>query len=447
MSESMRPPSISSLLASIAFVLGVAGCRGDKSQDVAQGADAPRLTNAQVGGSSGASGAATGSASWTVSAPSPSASAMPSLAGALGNGPATAAAKTHAHAPPIGAGTLVDVPAGTFPSGSTPGDEGREPALEPALVDIALPAFQIDALPYPNDPRQPVRTGVSQAEAAQLCGARGERLCSELEWERACKGDANDMFSTGAGWDATCDSDRASCASGFGARGMGVMPEHTSSTFAAAEHAVRAGADSAIVRGGDSSAAGTDIVAAKRCAFRGRMNASTARNVGFRCCKGPESTQTIAPIQTHPPFRKSGIDAAALSKIVAQLPELSRFTDGVRFYDPADVANVTGRSGALHDGIAYSMTPILWSPETGTELLVATGRTKSTSFVLALYPLPHDKYRVASTFVMLNDVAPVALAYEPTNRKQLLWSSCWGCAGEQGAITVREDHKAIIVQY
>jgi hypothetical protein len=224
---------------------------------------------------------------------------------------------------------------------------------------------------------------------------------------------------------------------------MGAMPEHTSSTFF--------GNETEVVRGGNSGAAGTDIVAAKRCAARGKTNAATTHNIGFRCCKGAESTQSIAPVKTvakSAAFRESNVDAAALSKIVAQLPELSRLgTGAVRFYDVADIAQVTGRSGATHDGIQFTMTPMVWAPEPGVELLVTTGRTKNASFVLALYPLPHDKYRVASSFVMLNDLSPVALAYEPSNRKQLLWSACWGCAGEQGAIQVREDNKVMIVQY
>jgi hypothetical protein len=334
---------------------------------------------------------------------------------------------------------LTDIPAGEFKMGSTPGDVGRDPAVEAVLVPATMSAFQIDALPYPNDPAQKPKIGVTQAEAAALCNERGERLCTELEWERACKGPDGDMFASGASWDATCDSDVTSCASGFGARGMGSLPEHTASTLSTS--------DNFVVKGSRSNAAGVDIVAAKRCAYRGKSDPATARNVGFRCRKGTANTAEVPTIESRPTFRKTKMDAAQFAKIVADIPELSRLGEGIRFFELGDITNVTGRSGATHDGITFTPFPVLWSPELGTELLVATGRSKTASFVVALHVLPHDKYRFASSFVMLNDAAPVVIAYEPSNRKQLLWSACWGCAGEQGAVSLREDHKVMIVQY
>ena len=105
------------------------------------------------------------------------------------------------------------------------------------------------------------------------------------------------------------------------------------------------------------------------------------------------------------------------------------------------------RTGAAHEGITFTTSPILWSPESGAELLVAAGRGKTMSFVVALWTLPNDRYRFASSFLMLNDLSPVALAYEPAHRKELHWTSCWGCPGEQGSVSYRpEEHRVVIVQ-
>ena len=82
----------------------------------------------------------------------------------------------------------VEIPGGSFNVGSRPGDPGRNPELEPRLTSIELGPFQIDRLPYPNDGKSPPLTGVSRDEAKRRCAERGERLCTELEWERACKG-------------------------------------------------------------------------------------------------------------------------------------------------------------------------------------------------------------------------------------------------------------------
>jgi hypothetical protein len=44
-------------------------------------------------------------------------------------------------------------------------------------------------------------------------------------------------------------------------------------------------------------------------------------------------------------------------------------------------------------------------------------------------------------------VAPVALAYEPFRKKELRWTACWGCSGEQGAVSYRDDRRVIVVQH
>jgi hypothetical protein len=92
--------------------------------------------------------------------------------------------------------------------------------------------FYIDALPYPNEAGAIATTNVSRDEAAALCTARGKRLCTELEWERACKGPSNTIYEDGDEFrPATCGlgtaaelsakrptGQLAACISGFGVR-------------------------------------------------------------------------------------------------------------------------------------------------------------------------------------------------------------------------------------
>jgi hypothetical protein len=341
------------------------------------------------------------------------------------------AGKVHALVEAPGVGAVIDVAGGSFASGSTPGDEGRDPGVEPALVDVTLGAFGIDALPYPNDPAAAFKTGVGVEEASRLCKERGERLCSELEWERACKGPDGDPFATGAKWNAACEKDRARCASGFGVRAMGAANELTDSRFAAAE----GGADGPnLVRGGGH-----------RCAARGKGGASA--ETGFRCCKGDANAVRVAAIEARPGFKKTSIEPAQLAKIFAQIPELVRIGSDLRYFTEGDIRAMWARSGAAHEGVTFTTAPVLWSPETGAEVLVATGRGKAMSFVVALWTLPGDRYRFASSLLMLNDLSPVALAYENPHRKELRWTSCWGCNGEQGSVSYRpDDHRVVIVQ-
>jgi hypothetical protein len=167
----------------------------------------------------------------------------------------------------------------------------------------------------------------------------------------------------------------------------------------------------------------------------------------FRCCYGERNDAAIAPVESKPAFRKTSLEASDLGKIFANVPELSRIGDGVRTFGDVDMKSLVARAGAPPEGVVLTTAPILWSPGPGVELLVVTGKAKKTAFIVALWPLPHDEYRFASSFLLLGDSAPVALAYEPSRRKELRWSACWGCPGEQGAVSLRDDGRVVIVQY
>jgi hypothetical protein len=57
-----------------------------------------------------------------------------------------------------------------------------------------------------------------------------------------------------------------------------------------------------------------------------------------------------------------------------------------------------------------------------------------------------DEYLLASSFVMENEVGPVALAYNGYIRPRLHFSTCWGCPGETGKILYRDPEGPVIVQ-
>ena len=56
--------------------------------------------------------------------------------------------------PPPVAGRQIAVPAGLIHLGSETGSALRNPAHEADHVAVQLTAFEIDALPYPNDPHE-----------------------------------------------------------------------------------------------------------------------------------------------------------------------------------------------------------------------------------------------------------------------------------------------------
>jgi formylglycine-generating enzyme required for sulfatase activity len=212
-------------------------------------------------------------------ATTPTASAAPSATSA-------APAPTEA-APPSETGATVAIPAGTLRAGHTCGAVPRVTDEELAGPSIAMGEFRIDAYPYPNEAGKPPHTGVSRSEAEALCGARGKRLCTELEWERACKGPDQRVFPYGDGYDkAACETPASGlagsapkCASGFGVRDThGLAFEWTSSAWGRGKQGL------ATVRGHKGAA----NVVRERCASgQGRSPEERSAEIGFRCCSGP----------------------------------------------------------------------------------------------------------------------------------------------------------------
>src|ERR1700734_3782011 len=93
---------------------------------------------------------------------------------------------------------MVWIPTGLLHAGSELDEVPREADTEPPGVEVPLGGFYIDVLPWPDEVGAIPTTNVSRDEAARLCESKDKRLCSELEWERACKGPDNARYEYGA---------------------------------------------------------------------------------------------------------------------------------------------------------------------------------------------------------------------------------------------------------
>jgi hypothetical protein len=334
----------------------------------------------------------------------------------------------------------VDVPEGTFKGGSLPGEAGRRPDVEQRRTEVRLGPYRMDRLPYPNDPRQPPRTGASRDEAQRLCEARDSRLCTELEWERACKGPESRLFVSGATWDARCAKGPLGCASGFDLLAMGTLREWTASDVIG-----ESGVKKAAVRG----APGTAGAEQHRCAARGAERADAqSEDLGFRCCKGPKNAAVVEEPHAGQTFVQATITPARLSELLKANPKTERLAKDVRFFkEPDSAETVVSRGPGDRKGFLFTVAPLSWNPVAGAEFLVATGRSgENTSFVVVFHVMGKDEYLLASSFIMENEVGPVALAYNGYIRPRLHWSTCWGCPGETGKILYRDPDDVVIVQ-
>jgi hypothetical protein len=332
------------------------------------------------------------------------------------------------------------VPTGAFRAGSTPGEPGRRPEVEPRLSEVELGAYRIDRLPFPNDPGAAPRTGVSREEAGRLCGERGARLCTELEWERACKGPESELFPSGERFEPRCAKEPATCASGFDVLGMGTaLREWTASDIAPGT-----ARSLASVRG----AAATGPVEAHRCAARAGVSADAREgDLGFRCCSGPPNARQIAEPTLGVAYQKVKLGADRLATLLAAEPVTRDLAKDLKYFrEPDSAETVLSRGPGDKKGFSFTTSPLLWSPVAGSEFLVVSGRSgENTSFVAAFYSLGKDTYRLAGSFVMKNEAGPVALAYTDDIRPRLHFSTCWGCPGETGKILFRRPERVAIV--
>ena len=350
----------------------------------------------------------------------------------------------HAAEPPRVDAILADqsiaIPAGPFLVGSAVGTPFREPRDEADLVEVQLGAFRIDRLPYPNDPDQPMHTRATRAEAAQLCELREQRLCTELEWERACKGDdAARLFATGDAFDPGQCEDPMQCASPEGVLMMGARAgEWTSSSGNRGLDA-----STAIFRG---AAVDPELPHRHRCAARrAALPGTRSEHLGFRCCSGPEQTATYPTEPERARFRKLTPALDEVRQWLRSVPELERFADAFVPFDEAQMQRAV--DGGVEPLRGWELTGgvIEWSPGAGEQARVIAGQTGTDSLVALLYVLPGGRLQHASSFVLRNESVPIAVAFTPPSNDELLWSACWGCLGEGGSIVRREDNTLAIL--
>ncbi len=249
-----------------------------------------------------------GKASPDRAAPPPSPAAVASVASAP-------SASSAAEARP----GMVYIPAGTLRRGTPPEATPRIADEEAPGDAVDVGAFYIDALPFPNEPGAIPTTHVTRAEAQEQCARGGKRLCTEVEWERACKGPTGTAYPYGdvyraaaCGTGVTIEEasrrptgEHAQCKSAFGVMDThGGVWEWTSSTWA------RGSSDASIgvLKGGNSRAG--ELVG--RCANAiGRPQGKRSTTMGFRCCAG---TPTEVPA-TFPLVGVPGLEPARADRV------------------------------------------------------------------------------------------------------------------------------------
>ncbi len=208
---------------------------------------------------------------------------------------------------------MVWIPTGVLRAGSALDEVPRLADVEMPGTEVLMGGFYVDVLPWPNEAGAIPTTNVSREEATRLCESKGKRLCSELEWERACKGPDNTRYEYGQAYDARAcgagrsaessarrpSGDRLTCRSAFGVREMhGGAFEWTDSSWGRGSTR-----DLGVVRGGNDPSGELT----SRCASARPMAPRERSPVtGFRCCAGPRNDDEVElEVKVGVPFQRA----------------------------------------------------------------------------------------------------------------------------------------------
>ena len=202
---------------------------------------------------------------------------------------------------------MIYVPAGAMLTGNLNQEieKGMVSAFDKKASIKKLKAFYIDQYEYPNVEKKsdgtrvaPV-TGVTYVQAKAACKARGKRLCTALEWEKACRGKDSLIFSYGDSYERnSCTLDEEyrlgrdkGCQGENGVFGMSGGPREWTRTTSETDK------ERKVIKGGDSF--GSSDPAKYRCGFESDENKDYIdQNTSFRCClnvDAPELPDTLPP--------------------------------------------------------------------------------------------------------------------------------------------------------
>lgn len=198
--------------------------------------------------------------------------------------------------PPAPKGMLW-IPGGALIAGTPPDALPRKADSEMAGEQVVLDGFFIDQYAFPNEQGGIPLTNVTRDTAREKCEALDKRLCSELEWERACKGPKNLTYEYGNQYVAkTCGMGNNSrplpsgyqhgCRSEFGVSDMhGAVWEWTDSPWGRGDTL-----DRATLRGGN----GAEGEVIGRCAnAEPKAPHGKGPDIGFRCCAGKRNEEEV----------------------------------------------------------------------------------------------------------------------------------------------------------
>lgn len=187
-------------------------------------------------------------------------------------------------------------------------DVAYNPAAEVVVGGVAMDRFE-----YPNRPGGRPLTGVTQEEAEARCDDAGKRLCTTLEWERACGGQDR-PYPYGAVYVASACAVALEAGPHSGAHFACATPEGVQDLVGSvwewtATEIVEPGLGAtqrAEVRGGSWQTDGEKSVCRPRDGYPFPRADARHGDLGFRCCRTVATAAPAPHAQPAPPDAPGG---------------------------------------------------------------------------------------------------------------------------------------------
>jgi hypothetical protein len=157
--------------------------------------------------------------------------------------------------------------------------------------------------------------------------------------------------------------------------------------------------------------------------------------------RGPESaTPTPGP---HLPFRALELTPDAARDALSAMPETRALASGFRLHAAKNLLSALANAGRSAQSLApwqAATAAFAWSPLPGQNLVILSGDSPAGAALIAYFPA-REGPRFAGSFTTRNEHVPILVAYKSDTHDELLYSTCWGCGGEGGALRLDEAQR------
>jgi len=122
--------------------------------------------------------------------------------------------------------------------------------------------------------------------------------------------------------------------------------------------------------------------------------------------------------------------------LLAAIPELAALAGAFAPFGPAatdDALTRGGRSRASASAWSFGDGPVEWRPSASQRFWIVVGASGPRALIAVLSADALAPRHLASTVIAEAGV-PIALGVNPAQPREVLWTTCYGCPGQGGAI-------------